>query len=222
MKKICLLLFIVLLLFSSIIYLAPGPLLRPLAEFLINDDPPREADVALVLNTGMGIYERLIEAANLYNQGYVKEIIINGNRKNPVLTDLERMKWSPCCPWNEEYIRVLELFGVPRTAVNSISAPDVYDTITEAETIGTILSNSNIQSIIITTSKTHTARALYIWRDHFADRFQLISVTAKQDSFNAQEWWKSGKDIKSLMYEYGSWIYLLWEKFTRNQQSGSN
>jgi hypothetical protein len=38
------------------------------------------------------------------------------------------MGLTPCCSWDEGWIRVLNLLGVPRKAILSISAEDVYDT----------------------------------------------------------------------------------------------
>ena len=70
MKKFVLVLLLISLVSGSIVYLFPGPFLRPFAKFLVVDEAPRKADAVVVLNTGMGIYERLMEAADLYNKGY--------------------------------------------------------------------------------------------------------------------------------------------------------
>jgi len=199
---------------SLVIYLFPTPILTPLANFLITDDHPEKADAVVVLNTGLGIYERLMEAANLYNQNYVDRIIINGNRKNEQLRELENMGLQHCCSWAEERIRILELLGVPRQAIISISAEDVYDTITEAKTVGPKVLSMGLKRIIITTSKTHSARALYIWQAMFEKKMTLISITAKDDSFSPTGWWRSGKDAKQILYEYGSWLFLFSRKLS--------
>ncbi len=196
------------------VYLFPAPILTPLANFLIADDSPENADAIVVLNTGMGIYERLREAANLYNQDYADKVIINGNRKNEILRELENMGLQPCCAWNEETIRILELLGVPRHAIISISAEDVYDTITEAKTIGPIILSLGLKKIIITTSKTHSARAIHIWKDLFKTQLSLISITAKDDRFSSTDWWHNGKDAKQILYEYGSWLFLFTRKLS--------
>jgi len=79
------------------IYLFTAPILTPLANFLVVDDQPEPADAVIVLNTGMGIYERLMEAANLYNQKYADKIFVNGNRKNVVLRELKDMGLQQSC-----------------------------------------------------------------------------------------------------------------------------
>lgn len=195
------------------IYLFPVFILAPLASCLITEDPPERVDAVIVLNTGIGIYERLMEAAYLYNQDYTAKIIINGNRKNEILKELEEMGLQLGCAWDEERIRVLELLGVPRKAIISISAEDAYDTVTEAEAVGPKVISMGLKKIIITTSKVHSARAIYIWRTLFTDRLSLLSITAKKDLFLAEGWWRSGKDTKQLLYEYGSWLYLFAKKW---------
>ncbi len=199
-------------LLCAMLYFSPGILLTPIANFLIVDEKPQTADAVVVLNTGMGIYERLVEAADLYNKGFVGQIIINGNRKNELVKELEEMGLTHCCPWDEGWVRVLNLFGVPRKAIISISAEDVYDTITEAKAIGPQVISLGIKKVIITTSKTHTARAIYIWRKLFSNHIKLTSAAAQKDEFTPDGWWKSGEQVKTVLYEYGSWLYL----FSRN------
>jgi uncharacterized SAM-binding protein YcdF (DUF218 family) len=211
MKNLFLFLLCFLCFAITTVYLFPAPILTPLANFLIADDQPEPADAVVVLNTGMGIYERLMEAANLYNQKYVDKIIINGNRKNLVLKELENMGLQHSCSWNEESIQILELLGVPRQAIISIAAEDVYDTMTEAQTIGPQILSLGLKKVIITTSKTHSARAIHIWRNHFGQYMSLSSVIAQKDPFDKNTWWKDGKHIKFVLYEYGSWLYYLWQ-----------
>lgn len=214
MKKIAFALTSLIILFTICIFIAPAPFLRPLAWFLIADEPPEHADAVVVLNTGLGIYERLMEAASLYKQGYVDNVVINGNRKNGALKKLETMGLQTCCSWDEDHKRILELFGVPRSVIISISAENAYDTVSEAQAVGKVLQHLGMKKLIITTSKTHTSRAIHIWRDLYGDRFQLISVAAKNDPFPPDSWWSSGNYCKKILYEYGSWLYFFLTKIS--------
>jgi len=81
---------ILLVIFSQHILIATG-------RWLVVSDAPTRSDAIVVLNTGVEIYPRLIQAAELYKEGYAGIIIINGNRKTEVLRNLERKGFQACC-----------------------------------------------------------------------------------------------------------------------------
>lgn len=187
-----------------------GRLLTALGRFLIADSPPEAADAVVVLNTGMAYYPRLMEAAKLYREGVVKTVVINGNRKTDALRELEKRGFVACCPWYEERLRILELLGVPREDVVTISAEDVYDTISEAQAVGAALRRRGMNRLIVTTSKSHTRRARYIWRKTWPEAFTVMTVAAHSDPYSPGAWWKEGRQIKWVLSEYGAWLYLHW------------
>lgn len=121
-----------------------------------------DSDVVVVLNTGVEYYPRLIQAAELYEKGYARKVVINGNRKSDVLRGLEERGFEPCCPWYEDDVRILGILGVPRKAVVPISAEDAYDTVSEAEAIGGELVRRGYRIVIVTSSKFHARRAGFI------------------------------------------------------------
>ena len=186
--------------------------LSSLGHFLIHNQNFDQADVAVVLNTGSAIYPRLIEAADLYTQGKVKKIVINGNRKTDTLIKLESMGYRPANPWYENHLRIFEVLGVPRTAVMSISGDLVYDTVSEAKLVGDMLLENGIKSIVVTTSKSHTKRAAYIWNELYSEQLIIYSKSAKSDPFNPDAWWHDGRQIRWVMAEYGGWFFLYWKK----------
>jgi len=120
-----------------------------------------------VLNTGFEFYPRIIQAANLYRQGMAGKVVVNGSRKSDVLRELETKGFQMCCPWYEDMIRILELLGVSRKDIITISVEDAYDTVSEAKGVGKSLVEAGISSIIISTSKSHSRRADYIWKKLF-------------------------------------------------------
>lgn len=194
-----------------LVYFASGFILRGIGGFLIRDDKPVRSDAIVVLNTGVEYYYRLIEAADLYNKGYADNIIINGNRKMDIERELEAKGFEPCCFWYENSLRVLALFGVPREKVIPIDAEYVYDSIGEAETIGSHLKNRQLKKIIITTSKYHTKRAGYIWKKLYEDDFTIHTVPAETDPYDPDAWWRDGRQIRWVLAEYGAWIYYFWK-----------
>jgi uncharacterized SAM-binding protein YcdF (DUF218 family) len=162
----------------------------------------------------MEYYPRLAEAARLYRDGLVGQVVINGNRKTDALRNLEHTGFRRCCPWDEEVMRILAIYSVPRDKVVSVEIQDAYDTVSEALALGETLTKRGISGIIITTSKSHTRRALYIWRRLFDDRFELQVAPAREDPFDPAGWWRDGRQIRWVLAEYGAWMYG-WLKLNR-------
>ena len=206
----------ILLVFGVAGYFSLGRILGGLGDFIIYRETVQPSDAVIVLNTGLEYYPRLIEAADLYREGFAKRVVINGNRKDDVLRNLEEKGFSRCCPWDEESLRILEMFGVPRERVLSISVEDAYDTVTEASAVGKKIIRHGYGSIIITTSKYHSRRAHYIWTKMYKDKFAIYTVAAKADPFDPEAWWKEGRQIRWVMAEYGAWVYYWWKKFQEN------
>lgn len=102
-----------LLAFIFLIWFISGYVLTALGHFLIRNDNPSPVQATVVLATGVDYYPRLIEAAELYKNGLVDRVIINGNRKTDVLRKLEAMGFEPVVPWYANSFRILKLLGVP-------------------------------------------------------------------------------------------------------------
>jgi uncharacterized SAM-binding protein YcdF (DUF218 family) len=164
----------------------------------------------VVLNTGPEFYPRLIQAAALYRQGMVRKVVVNGNRKSDILRELETKGFKRCCSWYEDTVRILELLGVSRKDVITISVEDAYDTVSEAKAVGKSLIEAGISGIIISTSKSHSGRADYIWKKFFSDQLEIRTVAAQEDPYSPSNWWKDEKQIKWVMSEYGAWIYYFY------------
>jgi uncharacterized SAM-binding protein YcdF (DUF218 family) len=202
---------IALLFIALLLYLSSGMIMTRLGGFLVLDEKPVPSDAVVVLCTGVEYYPRLIEAAELFKKGFARKVVINGNRKTDVLRRLEEKGFQRCCPWYEESLRILLMFGVPKDQVICISAEDAYDTVSEAEIVGKEILQKKFTTIIITTSKFHTRRARFIWNKRFGDTLSICSVSAKTDPYNPKGWWKEGRQIRWVLAEYGAWIYYWWK-----------
>ena len=181
-----------------------------MGHFLVEEAPIPQADAAVVLNTGVEYWPRLMEAAALYREGRVPLIVINGNRKSDTLRELEAMGFRPAAPWDEDGKRVLEILGVPREKIISISAENVFDTIGEARAVTPVLKERGLRQLIIVTSKYHTRRAGHIWRNRTAGQFQVTTAPARHDPFDPEGWWRSGRQIRWVLAEYGGWLFYYW------------
>jgi uncharacterized SAM-binding protein YcdF (DUF218 family) len=208
---------IILCIFLISIYFTSNQILIEVGSFLITDEKPVQSDAVVVLYTGVDYYPRLMEAAKLYKKGYAKKIIINGNRKTEELRSIERKGFVRKCSWDDEYVRILNLLGVQSKDIISISAEDVYDTVSESLYVGKIIIDMGIKKIILTTSKFHTKRASFIWNNEHKEKLSLTSVSAKADPFLENGWWKHGRQIRWVLTEYGSWLYYYWKKIKEIQ-----
>jgi len=200
-----------LLFIALFLYLSSSMIMTRLGDFLVLDEEPVPSDAVVVLCSGVEYYPRLIEAAELFRKGFARKVVINGNRKTDVLRSLEEKGFERCCPWYEESLRILSMFGVPKDQVICISAEDAYDTVSEAEIVGREILKKEFTKIIITTSKFHTRRARFIWNKRFGDTLSICSVSAKTDPYNPKGWWKEGRQIRWVLAEYGAWIYYWWK-----------
>ena len=168
-----------------------------------------------MLNAGLEFYPRLIQAAALYRKGMAGKVVVNGNRKSDVLRKLEKVGFKRCCSWHEDTVRILELLGVSRKDVITISVEDAYDTISEAKAIGEVLVQKGFKNITITTSKFHTRRARHIWKRIYPKALKICTVAAREDPYSPESWWKEGRQIRWVLAENGAWLYLLWKSVFR-------
>lgn len=187
-------------------------ILTGIGSLLVVQDIPPKAEATVVLNTGVDIYPRLIEAASLYKQVKAEKVVINGNRKTDILRSLEDNGYEPPCKWYAEEISVLIHQGVAKDHIIAISAEDAYDTISEARIVGETLVNNGMESVIITTSKFHSRRARHIWNKMYRDRLKIYIAPAQNDPFDPEAWWKNGRQIRWVLSEYGAWVYYYWMK----------
>lgn len=192
-------------------YYFSGSILSKVGQSLVLNEKPVYSDAVVVLCVGVEYYPRLIEASELFREGFARKVVINGNRKTDVLRSLEKKGFEKCCPWYENSLRILSMLGVPREKVVCISAEDAYDTVSEAEEVGKGLIGQGFTSVIITTSKFHSRRAHFIWTKMYKNQLSICSVSAKTDPYEPQGWWKEGRQIRWVMAEYGAWLYYWWK-----------
>ena len=208
-KKILPVLVILLVFFIFLsIFIVPN-----LGQWLVVMDELQESDMIVVL---MGsVYDRILEAADLYDEGYsdrivlinsyitAKDIIINRGIKVYGNTLLSKMA-------------AIDL-GIPEEDVlilegNSRSTQDEALTIREY-----IRNNREIESIILVTSKYHSGRAKKIFKKALSvlDReIDIYSSPSKYDPSNVNQWWRNREDFQWVVFEYLKLAnFYFWEQF---------
>ena len=172
-----------------------------LGQWLVVEDELQESDMIVVL---MGsVYDRILEAADLYDEGYsdrivlvnsyiaAKDIIVSRGIKVFGDTLLSKMA-------------VIDL-GIPEEDVivldgNSRSTQDETLTIREY-----IRNNREIESIILVTSKYHSGRAKKIFKKalNVLDiEIDIYCSPSKYDPSNVNQWWRNREDFQWVVFEY--------------------
>jgi uncharacterized SAM-binding protein YcdF (DUF218 family) len=181
-------------------------LLRGLGELLTLEAPLVEADAAVVLS-GPEYIARLDRAARLYAQGQVAKVVVNGDRRDQGLDWLYSQGYRDDRPWDASTRSILIFLGVPNDKILAISAPDVFDTVSEAELVGTHLLDRHLRRITVVTSRYHTARAHRIWRQRWAGDLTVGISGATRDGFAPEHWWQHGRFAKAVLAELGGYLF---------------
>ncbi len=167
-------------------------LLRPrmpmVGNFIVTEDPLQPADLIVVL---MGIREvRIFEAVDLYNEGYAKEILMIKDYSS------DEADFNRQAAVNR---------GVPGDRVIILEG-DALSTEQEALHVTEFLRHrEDIHSIILVTSRFHTARAKKIFARAFRNldrNVTIISRPSRYDTFGPETWWRDEEDKRQVVLEY--------------------
>jgi len=164
-------------------------------RFLVYDEPPRKADVIVVLSGDKG--ERTVKGAELFREKYAPYLLVSGGIVYHKTTMAELMKEH-----------AIEL-GVPE---DSILVEDKADSTYENAVFTLdILKRKDFHSAIIVSSNYHMRRVKLLFDREFRDSgISLTYVAAADDQFRPTRWWSSNKSIMITLTEYIKFFgYLL-------------
>lgn len=172
-----------------------------LGQWLVAEDDVVKSDIIVVL---MGsVADRILQAVDLYQEGEADKIVmVNSHR----------------VAYDELLSRYVEIPGdaqLSQTAANSLGVPnediiilegDAKSTQDEALVVREFLRyNDEIDSMILVTSKYHSARAKKIFTkalDSLNRDIRILSSPTQYDSFNPKYWWRNREDAKRVITEY--------------------
>jgi uncharacterized SAM-binding protein YcdF (DUF218 family) len=201
---------VVLLILGGGLYLGGPSLLRFAGSYLITRDAPVKADMAVVLSGQP--YLRVPEAARLYHEGSIAKILLINEPRPRGQDDLLRVGIR--YPDSLEVSRqLLEALRVPRGGILTI--PDRADsTQTEAEMVSRFLSGRSVQTLLIVTSKAHSARARKVFEASLGSKVTLVMHPVPADPFDPDRWWRDRMDFRQVVWEYAAlmdwWLHGLW------------
>ena len=162
-------------------------ILAALGGYLVKADPPRKADIALVL-AGDASGNRILKAAELVREGYAPKVLVSG----PV----GMYDYAECD---------LEIpFAVRRGYPQSYFEPyqhHAHSTQEEADAMLPELRRLGAKTVLLVTSDFHTRRAGRIFRRAAPD-LTFDVVAAPDQYFTPSGWWKNREGRKTFMIEW--------------------
>jgi uncharacterized SAM-binding protein YcdF (DUF218 family) len=196
-KKILFVLVILLAFFILLcLFIVPN-----LGQWLVVNDEVKKSDIVVVL---MGsVYDRILEAVDLYNEGYSDKIVLI----NSYIAAKDIMVNRGIKVYGDALLSKMAAIdlGIPEEDVlilegNSRSTQDEALTIREY-----VRNNREIESIILVTSKFHSGRAKKIFKKALSvlnREIDIYSSPSKYDPSNVNQWWKDREDIEWVILEY--------------------
>ena len=179
---------------AGAVYAGRGVWLLWMGEFLIRAEPPRAADVAVVL-AGDGYGHRIMRGVELVRQGYVKQVLVDG----------------PLGNYDYDEAALAIQFAVRRGAPKEILVPvpmPVRSTVAEARVIAPELERRGVKTALIVTSNYHTRRARAVFKRFGSPNIRYVIVAAPDEDFRPEDWWLSRDAQKVVFMEYvklGAW-----------------
>jgi len=177
------------------------------ARWLIVRAPLERADVIVVLSGSATLRERVEHAARLYDEKRAPKILLT--------TDNRQGGWSRSEQRNlyfhEIAIRQLSRLGVPTESVEVVTPP-VDSTWDEATVLRDYAKAHNLRSILIVTSSYHSRRALFTFRDFFADTGTQVGIDPVETGIQTPRpatWWLHQRGWELVLVEYLKLIYYL-------------
>jgi uncharacterized SAM-binding protein YcdF (DUF218 family) len=180
-------------------------ILISLGEYLITEDPLKKSDAIVVLSGS--IPDRILEAIDIYKQGYAPLIILTKQPELPGYNKLLRLGIKIPEEHDLNQMIALEL-GVPSSSLITLDKR-CNSTYSEAQVLYDFLKKRNLKSVILVTSKHHSTRAAKTFNYITSGGIKVISRPSKYDDFDPRSWWKNDWRVTALEYEKLALHYLM-------------
>lgn len=185
---------------ALLLYLGYPSLLMEIGRYLLYETPLERADAILVLSGGVNTPARLLEAVDLYREGYAKRVIIT-NEKKPEGYDQLAARGVKLPSSAERSLRLLKRLGVPVKSVD-IVWEEADSTLSELCHVTAFLQKKPIRSLILVTDPSHSKRASRIMGLLASGTLRVISRPTRYHEFHPDAWWRHRDDLKAVLLEY--------------------
>lgn len=180
------------------------PLLARAGNALVASDPLREADAIVVL---MGsVPDRIVHGAELYKEGYSRRLVMVRTKEYEAYDIMEELDLD--IPGLVDINKDIALqLGVPQKDIIVLDhgSDSTFD---EAVAVKDYLEANNKTTVIVVTSKYHSARAKETFARVTGNDFEIILSPSPYDPFDPDQWWKHRAHARSLFFEYLKLINL--------------
>jgi uncharacterized SAM-binding protein YcdF (DUF218 family) len=175
-------------------------LLRGSADLWIVSDPITPADAVVVLGGGLDV--RPFVAADLYEKGLVKKVL---------LSDVEEAKSvgiGAIVGHTEENRSVLLKLGVPASAIETFGNAN-KNTMEEAVALKSWAHRNVVSALIIPTEIFSARRVRWIFRHEFAGTAVQIEVPSFDPprNYTRAKWWKNEQGVITFQNEVLKYLY---------------
>jgi uncharacterized SAM-binding protein YcdF (DUF218 family) len=180
-----------------------APILGWVGGLLYHADPLTPADAIVVLG---GAFERNVEAADLFAEGYGPTIVLTRPLEHPVRAAL-RARGLRAPPDIEIQLGNLAALGVPRDDVTVLQR-NVESTREEASLVAEWAEARDIARIIVVTSAFHTSRTRYVFEQAFRDLdTEILIRPSRLSTFDPSTWWQSRTELRNGLFELQKYAY---------------
>lgn len=177
-----------------------------LGSWLVVQDPLAKSDAIIVL--GGTMYERQLEAVDLYTEGWAPRIYMFRELADwGELALIER--GVPYTSVVGVQIEAMLRLGVPRESILILDRAG--STAEEAEFVRRLVTSEKMSRVIIVSSKQHTRRARLVMRRRLAGTgADVIVRPSRYDRSNSERWWSERATLRFTLFEtqrlLGYWI----------------
>lgn len=187
----------------ALVYASSTPLLTAIGDQLVHSDPLERVDSMIVLSSGL---DRVIEAAELYRDGYAPLIVLT-REPAPAAEQFLRARGIEVESGENRRCRVLQALGVPATAI-FVLEEEINSTVDEARVFTKWAIQRSIRSVIIVTSPAHTARSRLTFGHALRDRaIKVLVRPSKLAPFRSESWWHSRATLREGLLEWQKLVY---------------
>jgi hypothetical protein len=170
---------------------------RYLGYWLVLDEPLQRSAAVVVM--GGGFPYRPEKAAELYREGWAKEVWLTQGSKNDRDRDLEAFG-MPVTAEHESGRWLLEKLGVPKGSIKTLPEP-VDNTLTELRAVERFAESGGGGPLIIVTSKQHTRRVRVIWNAISDDKLRISVRSTPREVYDTAHWWRTTTDALATFRE---------------------
>jgi uncharacterized SAM-binding protein YcdF (DUF218 family) len=187
-----------LVLAGTTLYLTHVPLLTWVGGLLVHQDALEPSSAILVL--AGGVFDRELEAAELYRSGLAPQVLMTREPDPDVFTALRERNVRVESSLDLRR-RVLIELGVPADHITVLPGI-VSATVHEAHTARRWAEQARPQSLLVVTSSFHTARSRFIFLDVFRGLdITLRFVAARMSDFQPHTWWQRRNTLREGIFE---------------------